>query len=216
MNHDAVLFDLDGTLLDTIEDLADSMNAVLARRGHPGHSVDAYRYFVGAGVELLVKRALPPARRDAETIASGVAEMREEYGRRWHAKTRPYEGVPEMLVGLHDRGLPVAVLSNKPDDSTTAAVRYFFPDIPFADIRGAREGVPKKPDPAAALDLAEGLGVAAARVLYVGDTDIDMETAVAAGMEPAGALWGFRDEAELRDHGAAHLVERPLDLLAIV
>lgn len=216
MSHRAVLFDLDGTLLDTLEDLADSMNAVLARRDHPEHGLDEYRYFVGAGVEVLVERALPPDRRDEETIAAGVAEMREEYGRRWNVKTRPYAGVPEMLAGLADHGLPVAVLSNKPDDSTVAMVRHYFPDFPFAEIRGARDGVPKKPDPAAALDIVNELGVAPARVLYVGDTDIDMRTAVAAGMDPAGALWGFRDEAELRENGAAHLVARPLDLLALV
>ncbi|MCU0727314.1 MAG: HAD family hydrolase [Planctomycetes bacterium] len=210
----AVIFDLDGTLLDTIGDLADSVNAVLARFGLPGHPEDAYKTMVGDGVANLMRRALPGDRRgDEEVVRLGVAAMREEYARRWDARTRPYPGIEEMLAGLD---VPSAVLSNKPEDFTVLAVRRFFPHHPFTAVRGARPGEPVKPDPAGALALAAHMAVVPAEILYLGDTNTDMRTATAAGMYQAGALWGFRGAAELSASGARTLLARPEDLLALL
>jgi len=209
----AVMFDLDGTLLDTLEDLADSMNAVLMRLGLPGHPVEAYKHFVGDGMPNLVRRALPDDRRDGTAIELGSQAMREEYAKRWRAKSRPYEGVPEMLDGLFERGLKVTILSNKPDDFTRMTVEALLPDWEFRVVRGVLPDVPRKPDPAAALRIAKELSIPPEDFLYCGDTDTDMKTAAAAGMVPLGALWGFRDASELRKAGAAILLERPEDLL---
>jgi len=214
--YQAVLFDLDGTLLDTLDDLADSMNAVLASMGCPPHPVDDYRYLVGNGVEQLARAALPADRRASEDVRRCVAGMMEEYGRRWKDKTTLYNGVAALLDGLVARGLPMVVFSNKPDSFTQDAVRHFLARWPFAAVRGAVDGVPKKPDPAVAIALAGEIGVVPARVAYLGDTDTDMRTATAAGMLPVGVLWGFRGEAELRSAGARALIGSPMELLDLL
>ena len=145
MNYKAVLFDLDGTLLDSLEDLADSMNRVLGVMGFPGHPLASYRHFVGDGVEMLVRRSLPQQETAEALVQDGVALMRQEYGRNWAAKTRPYEGIVEMLAGLRDLGGVLAVLSNKPHTMTVKVVEHFFPLQPFAEVWGARPEFPKKP-----------------------------------------------------------------------
>jgi phosphoglycolate phosphatase len=212
----AIIFDLDGTLLDTLADLADSGNAALATLGLPPHPQDAYRYFVGLGIEELVRRMLPEDRRDPATLQEAGALTASEYKRRWQDKTRPYDGVPEMLTGLRQRGLPVSVLSNKPQHYTDLTVDAFFPGRPFLHVRGARPEVPNKPHPAGALALARELSLAPGSIVFVGDTATDMKTARGAGMLPVGALWGFRDEAELRENGALRLIARPTDLLTLL
>jgi len=213
----AVLFDLDGTLLDTLEDLADAVNAALAALGFPEHSVAAYRYFVGDGVETLMRRALPPAAAaDGSQLSRAVDLQRAEYRRRWHAKTRPYPGVPDLLGELERRGIRMAVLSNKPDAFVGEMVRHFFPAVRFEVARGARPGVAVKPDPGSALGIAAEMGVPAADFLYLGDTNTDMRTAIGAGMTPVGALWGFRTEEELRASGAEVLISRPADLVGLL
>jgi phosphoglycolate phosphatase len=213
MTFRAVLFDLDGTLLDTLRDIADSMNAALARLGHPGHPVEAYRGFVGEGVERLAECVLPPADRDRGSIRRAAELLGEEYAARWGATSGPYPGVPEMLDGLEALGLPLAVLSNKPDDFTRLTVERLLPRWPFRVVLGARPGVPRKPDPTAALEIAGLLGVAPGDILYLGDSGVDMRTARAAGMFPVGALWGFRAAPELVESGAALLLSRPAELL---
>ena len=212
MDFKAVLFDLDGTLLDSLEDLADSMNAVLRRSGHPEHPVEAYKYFVGDGVEALARRALPEGHREAAAIVACVREMREEYGGRWDKKTRPYAGVPELLDGLARRGIKMVVLSNKPDEFTRMMVERLLSRWKFDAVRGARHDTPRKPEPSGAVKIARDLGVSPEEFLYVGDTDTDMKTAVAAGMFPVGVLWGFRGEDELRANGAKAIIENPMDL----
>ncbi len=216
MKYVAVVFDLDGTLLDTIEDLANSMNSVLSRFGFPGHDAEVYKYFVGDGVEKLVIRALPEDSRDETTVARCVSAMREEYGKRWAEKTRPYEGVPELLDSLTDRGIKMIVLSNKPDDFTKLVVANLLPSWRFELVVGARPSVPKKPDPAAALEIAERLEIPPQEFLYLGDTNTDMKTASAAGMYPVGALWGFRTADELIANGAEVVIEKPIDLLELL
>ena len=212
----AVVFDLDGTLLNSLEDLADSMNAVLRRAGFPAHPVDAYRYFVGDGIEALVQRALPEAGQDSLTFSSCLADMRREYAARADAKTRPYPGIPDLLSELGAKGVPMAILSNKPHHATLDVVRLLLNRWPFHPVLGARPGIPKKPNPAGALEIARSLGIERAKIIYVGDTDTDMQTAAAAGMHPAGALWGFRSEEELLRSGARTLLAHPMDLLNYV
>lgn len=215
-NFRAVMFDLDGTLLDTLEDLADSMNNVLARMGLPGQDLEAYKFFVGDGVEMLVRRALPVTHRDDATVARSVSAMREEYLRRWALKTKPYEGVPELLDGLRARGLKMAILSNKPDDFAKMTVERLLPHGRFDLVLGERPGIARKPDPAGAFEVAERLGLPASAFIYLGDTGTDMQTAVAARMFPVGALWGFRPAAELMANGAKALIRRPLELLDLI
>lgn len=212
--HRAVIFDLDGTLLDTIDDLADSMNAVLARQGFEPHSIESYKQFVGDGVRRLVQRALPEDA--ADRVTACMEDMRVEYGRRCFDKTRPYDGVPRLLADLQAKQILMGVLSNKPEDATRRVVeRYFDPGV-FDDVRGARDETPHKPDPAGALTIASAWRVGPAEILYVGDTNTDMQTAVAAGMTPVGALWGFRSEQELLDNGAEHLCQSPLEVPALL
>jgi phosphoglycolate phosphatase len=217
MTHTAILFDLDGTLLDTLEDLADSMNAALHSLGLPTHGREAYRIFVGDGVENLVKRAIPSSHLgDADLIRDAVRRMREEYGRRWHEKTRPYQGITTLLDAAGALGVKCAILSNKPHPATVEVVAHFFPTYRFAAVLGARPGVPIKPDAGAALEVATTLGMEPARFLYLGDTNTDMLTAVAAGMDPVGVLWGFRDAKELTEAGARVLAGHPREILPLL
>lgn len=217
MRFRAVTFDLDGTLLDTIEDLTDSMNAALAGLGYPERSIAESKRLVGDGLDTFVRRVLPPEVSDDPSVAARLREqMRDEYKRRNSVKTRLYEGMAELLDALTERGISMAVLSNKPHDSTLEIVRKYFPRWTFGAIFGARDGVPIKPDPAAALEIARILHLAPAEILYLGDTNTDMWTANRAGMFAVGALWGFRTAAELKEAGARALIRHPLDLLPLL
>lgn len=216
MPYQAVLFDLDGTLLDTLADLGNAMNRVLAAQGLPGHPLEAYRYFVGEGARLLVTRSLPENRRDAATIAACLAAFQADYDQNWQVETKPYPGIPEMLDALTARGLKLAVLSNKPHDFTRRCVHELLPRWTFNPVFGLRETVPRKPDPAGALEIAACLNIPPANFLYLGDTAIDMQTARAAGMFPVGALWGFRSAEELAESGAEVLLEEPVGLLGVL
>ena len=214
MNLRAAIFDLDGTLLDTIEDLTNSMNAALSSMGFPTLSIDACKTLVGDGLSIFIRRALPEAERgNAESVRRLQETMRAEYRERCAVKTRPYPGIREMLNGLAERGIPLAVLSNKPHVSTLSVIEHYFPDRPFRVVFGARENVPIKPDPAGALEIAALLDVPPQAILYLGDTNTDMQTAAAAGLFGVGALWGFRPAEELRSSGARALAARPEDVL---
>lgn len=212
----AVLFDLDGTLLDTLKDIADSANRVLARLSFPQHPVDAYRYFVGDGMENLARRVLPAEQRDAETVARTRAAIDAEYTEHQADTTQPYPGIPELLTGLTERAVKMAVLSNKPDHSVQSTVASMLGQWHFDVVLGARPSEPIKPDPAGALGIASSLAIPPAQFLYLGDTGTDMKTAVAAGMYPVGALWGFRTADELPAAGAKTLVAYPTDLLKLL
>ena len=216
MRYMAVLFDLDGTLLDTLDDLAMAANRVLAARGWPVHPVDAYRYFVGDGVETLVKRILPAALRTTAVLDEAVTAFQREYANTWHDRSLPYPGIPQMLDRLAADGFRLSILSNKPDAFTRLCVQRLLPQWTFDPLLGQRPGVPKKPDPAAALEVARLLGLAPAEILYVGDTAVDMQTANAAGMDAVGVLWGFRTADELQAAGARHLITAPEELLPIL
>ena len=216
MNYQAVIFDLDGTLLDTLEDIADAANRVLVDKGFPSHSVDAYRYFVGDGIRILMSRVLPEEKRDDETIEECVKSFREEYDHNWNVKTRPYEGIPEMLDEMTARGLKLAVLSNKPDDFTKKCVAELLGKWNFEVVLGYHSQIPPKPDSSGAFQIVEQMDVQPEHILYLGDTDIDMKTAVAGGMFPVGALWGFRSLEELKNGGAREVIERPQDILGLL
>jgi phosphoglycolate phosphatase len=216
MNFDAILFDLDGTLLDTLADVAWAANRVLADCGYPTHPVDAYRNYIGSGVRRLYERILPDGRRDEAAVARCVEAFQQAYAGHWNVQTRPYDGVPELLDGLTARGLRMAVLSNKPEAFSRRCVDEYLSGWRFEVVLGQREGIPPKPDPAGAREVVERLGVAAERFLYVGDTATDMQTALAAGMYPVGVAWGFRPVEELRAAGAARIVDRPADLVELL
>lgn len=211
-----VVFDMDGTLLDTIEDIADSMNEALRTLGMPPRPAGEYRDLVGDGIDALAMRALPDNRRDAETVRRAVEVMREIYARSWKEKTKPFVRIPEMLEGMAANGVRMSILSNKLDSFTKAMAAYFFPSIPFDDVRGLGPGVPRKPDPAGALLCARTMGVIPARCLFVGDSAVDVKAGLLASMRPVGVLWGYQDRERLEEAGAFALVEDPLDLFAIL
>lgn len=216
MSYRAVVFDLDGTLLDSLEDLADSMNAVLALQRFPVHATEKYRYFVGDGIAELARRVLPEAQRTDALVAENVRNMSAEYESRWNKKTRPYPGIVELLGSLTEAGLQMAVLSNKPDSFTKIMVPALLPGWNFTPILGARPGVPVKPDPQAALEIAEQLAIPPAEILYLGDTATDMLTARAAGMMAVGVAWGFRTVEELQEHGAQRIIQHPAELMQMI
>ena len=211
--HKAALFDLDGTLLDSLADIADSMNIILAEMGFPGHPIDAYRYFVGEGVPPLIRRSLPPGRLDPELIERGGRMLKEEYSRRWHLQTRPYNGVSHLLNRLAEKGIPMSIFSNKPDEFARIMVAELLPDWTFRCVLGIKPGMPRKPDPTGALEAARIMRVSPLEIAYLGDTKTDMLTAENAGMYAVGALWGFRTREELEKHGAKLLISDPSGFL---
>jgi len=215
VGYKAIIFDLDGTLLDTLQDLAFSVNAILRKKGFKTHPVDNYRYFVGEGIEMLVQRAFPANIIDNSDIPAYVKEVKEEYSRRWSEHTRPYPGVPEMLDFLQERRIPKAIFSNKPHEFTTITVETLLPAWDFTAVCGIQEGVRRKPDPKGALLIAEKMQLEPEQIVYLGDTNTDMQTAVAGKFFPVGALWGFRSAKELLDGGARILAESPADVTGL-
>jgi phosphoglycolate phosphatase len=212
----AIIFDLDGTLLDTLDDIANAANRVLAARGFPTHPNANYRTFIGEGVVKLMVRALPETHQDDATVQACVGAYVQEYERTWNALTKPYPGVPEMLDALVVRRLKLAVLSNKPDRFTQRCVDELLAMWAFAVVLGASDQFPRKPDPASAFEISKRLGVAPAECLYVGDSGVDMQTARAAHMRAVGALWGFRGQEELLRDGAQILIKNPGEVLDLL
>jgi phosphoglycolate phosphatase len=209
----AVIFDLDGTLADTIADIAGAVNRSLSRRKLPTHDLALYKLMVGDGFRSLIERALPEALRKDGYIEETRAEAAADYAEHCLELTAPYPGVSELLASLASKGIAMAILSNKPDSLTKKCVAGLFPSVDFVLVRGETKDFPRKPDPASALDACARLGAAPSEALYLGDTGVDMRTAKSAGLTALGALWGFRTEAELRESGADALLSSPLDLL---
>ncbi len=216
MIYRAVLFDLDGTLLNTLRDLADSANYVLAGEGFPRHEVEAFRYFVGHGIRTLALRALPEDHRDQPTVEKIASQIEAEYSRRWAEHTLPYPGIPELLDALTISGTRMAILSNKPQRPAELMVLRLIPRWHFDIVRGEQPGIPLKPDPAAALLISKRMKIDPGEFLYLGDSATDMRTAVAANMYAVGALWGFRTAEELLGGGAKALIQYPTDLLQLL
>ncbi len=215
MNYKAVIFDLDGTLLDTLEDIALSVNEVLKAEGFSEHPLDAYRFFVGDGMDKLVQRAFPEGSLEGKALAGKVETVKAVYRRRWAENTRPYPGVPEMLTILEKRGIPKAIFSNKPQEFTQITVETLLPHWAFEAVYGIGPDIPRKPDPHGALLIAGMFGVNPNQIVYLGDTSTDMKTALAAKMHPVGALWGFRSGDELQAAGAGLLLPDPRDLISL-
>lgn len=212
----AVIFDLDGTLVDTISDIAASMNAALASLGYPVHPDADYRAMVGRGLAVLARRALPPEARSEEIVEECRKRAFEAYLGAPADKSAPYPGIEQTLDALREKGIPCAVLTNKPDAVAALVVSKVLPGASFRAVVGAREGVPHKPDPTAALSLAASLGAFPRSVLLLGDSDVDVRTAQAAGFSSAGAAWGFRGRDELIMAGADLVLDKPTDLLAFI
>jgi len=210
------IFDIDGTLLNSLGDLANSMNHVLKSQGLPTHEMEKYKYFVGNGAYNLVKRALPPDKRDESYIRYCQGLFKEEYGKRWADTTRPYEGIPELLDKLTAMKYKLAVLSNKPHEMTLLVVKKLLPQWNFDAVFGEREGIPRKPDPTGALEIANLFGIPTNEFLYFGDSGTDMATAKAAGMFAVGVLWGFRSADELLENGADIIIEKPMDVFKFI
>lgn len=210
----AVIFDLDGTLLDTLQDLSDSGNAVLTARGFPTHSIDDYRTFIGTGMENLVRAIFPEGHRPEtdEEIAEVLTQYRGFYSENWKNTTLPYPGIPELLDTLTERGIPIGVLSNKAHDFTVKCVDEFLGKWHWDMVLGHREGSTRKPDPSGAHEIAESIGVAPENCYFIGDSDVDMFTAVNAKMHAIGVAWGFRSTDELISAGAETVLDSPTDL----
>lgn len=215
--YKAVFFDLDGTLLYTLPDIARAVNHALQTKGLPPQPVEAYRQKVGWGLDETVRLALPPELRSSAVesglLAELVAELLREYRRAPYELTRPYAGVPEMLDELQRSGLSIAVLSNKEHVLTTTIVKDLLPRIRFMAVQGVTEAVPPKPDPTGLRRLLAATEAAPAEVLYVGDSGVDMRTAAAAKLYPIGVSWGYRPVAELKNHGARVILDHPGELL---
>lgn len=209
------LFDLDGTLINSLDDLADACNWMLSQSGFPTHSLDEYRHFVGNGVYKLVERALPESHRTPEEVTAFKAVFDARYEAHCMDKTRPYPGVPELLKALKTGGFRLAVLSNKSDAFVQAIVSGIFGAGFFDAVRGQLDGIPKKPAPDGVWSLLKELSVSRENALFIGDSDVDILTAKNAGLPSAGAVWGFRGREELQKAGADFLVEAPKEIAAL-
>lgn len=208
-----VIFDLDGTLLNTIADLAVAVNQALEKCGYPTQTVDAIRTMVGDGVMKLIERAMPAEERTAENLATMRSHFLPFYESHNADLSRPYEGIPELLAELHKKGIKMAVASNKYQAATRKLIPHYFPGIPFEIILGQREGVPAKPHPQIVDEILEHTGYGREEVLYVGDTNVDMLTAKSAQVAPIAVSWGFRPVSELMEHTPMAIIDHPLQLL---
>ena len=208
-----VIFDLDGTLINSLPDISAAMNRSLAKYGLPGFEEADYKYKVGNGVIKIAERSVGER---TDLLQPVLEAYMADYAQNSRVNSYAYKGVPEMLQGLIDKGLKVCVLSNKDQADVEKVLAYYFPTIAFAVARGRVEGVPLKPDPAGALMIAQDLGIAPSECWYVGDTSMDMNCGNAAGMETVGVLWGFRPREELVASGARELIAEPEELLRLV
>ena len=215
MPFKAVIFDLDGTLINSLNDLADSGNELLRTYGYEPYPVERYRFFVGNGSRKLMERILP-AGTAPEEIDKALAVYKGIYAQRYLNKTRPYAGMPEVLAALRARGIKLGVCTNKHVEAATTIVGTLFKEGTFDELLGDKPGLKRKPDPSGVLAIADRLGVKPEEVAYLGDTQVDMLTAKNAGFYPVGVLWGFRDKQELLDNGAQVLLSRPEELLTKV
>lgn len=210
-----IIFDLDGTLLDTLADLADSANYTMEQMGYPTHPVDSYRYFVGNGVPKLLERCLPEDKRTEENILTARRIFADYYNVHFVDKTRPYDGVKELLEKLKESGVKMAVASNKSDEFTVSLVKRFFGNA-FDMVQGGKADVPKKPAPDIVYGIMDRLGAVPENTYFAGDSNVDMHTAKNAGIKAIGCLWGFRTKEELLEGGADFLAESPIDIYKIL
>ena len=211
-----VIFDLDGTLLNTIEDLGNAANYALSQNGYPTHSLASYPFFVGNGVRNLIRKALPDDMRTDSIIESLLKDFKEYYNEHNTDCTKPYDGIEELLRNLQDNGVKIAVASNKYQQATEKIIAHYFGDIDFVAVYGQREGVNVKPDPSVVFSILSDAKVPKSEVLYVGDSGVDMETARRACVDSVGVTWGFRSEKELNEYHADMIVNKASDIFDIV
>ena len=243
MQKKLVIFDLDGTLLYTVPDIAAATNQALAACGYPVHSETEIASYIGNGINKLFERALPEEARSQEEVLRIRSLFLPYYNEHCADATRPFDGIPELLAGICRRGIKVAVASNKYHPATVRLIRHFFPEIPFCAVFGEREGVPRKPEPVIVWDilreagisfpdsgLSSSLTVATSHtgsiqdtagderdsVLYIGDSGVDMQTAANAGLEAVAVTWGCRTREELTSYSPAHIVDRPSQIAEIL
>ena len=211
-----VIFDLDGTLLDTIADLAESANYALKQLDYPTHPVDAIRTFVGNGINKLLERALPAHEQTEENIMRMRSHFVPYYDIHNADLSTPYPGIVSLLEDLQAKGILIAVASNKYQKATVKLVKQYFPNIDFVEILGQREGINVKPDPSIVFDILQKADVSKEDVLYVGDSGVDMQTAINAGVDAVGVTWGFRPRAELESFRPMGLIDKAEDLLEFI
>ncbi len=217
MQYKAAIFDLDGTLIDSLADLADSANEMLAGFGFPRHDLDKYRYFVGNGSRKLIERCLPAEKAaDSAFVDEALAKYKLCYDRNLTHKTVCYEGIMDMLTALQAKHIPLGICTNKHQSAADIIVDKLFPKDMFVSVIGDCKDMPRKPDPKKVLLIAAKMGVKPAEVAYFGDTSVDMDTANNAGMLPIGVTWGFRPQEELVEHGAKILLDTPMELFSKV
>ncbi|MBQ9406983.1 MAG: HAD family hydrolase [Desulfovibrio sp.] len=215
----ALIFDLDGTLLDSLEDIANAGNAILSTHGYPVRSLSEYRQLVGNGFHNLIRNALPPdvsATMPEDALAALITEARSWYANNLYRNTKPYVGLPEALQALARAGHSLAVLSNKPHELTVPLIDHFFPEVPFAHVIGGRKDFPLKPDPTVLLNMLQDMRVAHNQAFYVGDSNVDVFTARNAGLRSIGVAWGFRGVEELRAAQADLIIDSPAQLITVV
>lgn len=215
MTYKAVIFDLDGTLVNSLEDIADATNKALKIYDYPTHSYEAYQDFIGNGIKSVVIKALPETHRDNQQINRSFYSMMEIYKHHFIDKTKPYAGIIELLDSLKSQGLKLGVLSNKEDKFTKRVVKRLLPNY-FDSVDGLSVEAHKKPNPIKALEISKNLGLKPEEVIFVGDTGIDMQTATNADMLAVGVTWGFRNKAELLANGANLVIDHPLELNAVL
>lgn len=211
-----LIFDLDGTLLNTLEDLADSANHVLASHGFPTHPVDAYRYFVGNGMPTLIRRILPESEKSSPMFDVCLKEFLDYYTLHMHDKTFVYEGLIETLELLQKQNLKLAVATNKVHTALAPLMANYFPSISWDALFGQRPGIPVKPEPQIIYDILNTTGCTKDETLYFGDTSVDMQTAHGANLKAVGVLWGYRPKTELEAAHADHIIEHPKDILSLI
>ena len=211
----SLIFDLDGTLVDSLPGIAASLNRTLDAHGLPGHADARVRSFVGDGIHMLVRRAVPAGTEPA-LLDSLISLFKKDYDLSWAAGTKVYPGVHAMLAGLQREGYQMAVLSNKVHDFTVAMTRTVFPEIHFAGVLGQRDGIPHKPDPAGAIQLADMLGTTPGNCVVIGDSTMDLDTATNAGMKAVAVAWGYHDRQRLLDAGAIEIIDNPSELAGLL
>lgn len=215
MKTKLIIFDLDGTLLDTINDLATSVNHALTLNAYPVHEREAYRYFVGNGITKLIERALPETARNEATIMQVRRDFVTHYSQHNTDLTKPYPGIESLIDTLKREQIRLAVASNKYQVATVKLIDHYFPKNTFSVVLGQREGIDPKPDPTIVFDILTETGYTAEDTLYIGDSKVDMQTATRSGLRSVGVTWGFRPRAELEEHGATYIIDSPEQLLLL-
>lgn len=211
-----IIFDLDGTLVNSVYDLADSVNFVLEQNGYETHPLESFYYFVGNGTLKLVERALPENKRQREEIERVHTQFAEYYAKNYLNKTIPYDGIQNLLDELNKQSIEYAVASNKTDIFTREIIEKLFPDKQFDMVVGKKASNPTKPNPKIVYDILEGKDLKPHEILFVGDSNVDVETGHNANIKTVGCLWGFRGEKELKEAGADYLISSPSELLEII